>query len=149
MISFAHGSAANFKLYAQNRAGAMLLLDTSFLSALFDEEDRRRSGAATAFLRANPGRRTVVSLVSVGEYLEVVDDIAAALRSLQRHALIGLSVAIARKSAELQSRLGQRLGENDAWLAATALAHGFTLITSDQDFARVPRLKYVDFTKVN
>lgn len=126
----------------------MLLLDASYLIALSREEEQRRAGSAVAFLRANPGRPTVVSLVAAGEYLEAVDDVNVALRFLRRHTLIGLSLAIARKGAELQSRLGQRLGENDAWLAATALAHGFTLVSSDRDFARVPRLRLVDFTKV-
>jgi len=124
----------------------MLLLDTNFISTLADEEEQRRSGPAVAFLRAHSGRRTIVSLVAAGEYLEAVNDVALALRFLQRHTLIGLSIGIARKAAELQSRLGQRLGENDAWLAATALTHGFTLVTADRGFARVPRLKYADFT---
>jgi len=148
MTFFAHGNKANSRLCARVRADAMLLLDTNFLIALSDEEDRRRAGAAVAFLRANPGRQTIVSLVAVGEYLEAVRDIPDALRFLRRHTLIGLSMAIARKGAELQSRLGQRLGENDAWLAATALAHSFTLVTADRDFARIPRLSYTDFTRV-
>jgi predicted nucleic acid-binding protein len=142
-----HGNKAKFRRCARVRVGVMLLLDTSFLIALSAEEDRRQAGAAVAFLRANPGQQTVVSLVAVGEYLEAVKDVADALRFLRRHTLIGLSMAIARKGAELQSRLGQRLGENDAWLAATALAHGFTLVTADHDFARVPRLSYVEFMK--
>jgi len=125
----------------------MLLLDASFLIALSREEEQSRAGSAVAFLRANPGRRTVVSLVAAGEFLEAADDLNAALHFLRRHTLIGLSLAIARKGAELQSRLNQRLGENDAWLAATALAHGFTLVSADRGFARVPRLHLVDFTK--
>jgi predicted nucleic acid-binding protein len=124
----------------------MLLLDASFLIALSGEEDRRRAGAAVAFLRANPGRQTVVSLVAVGEYLEGIEDINQGLRFLRRHTLIGLSLAVARKGAELQRRLNQRLGENDAWLAATALVHDLTLVTADSDLTRVPRLKVADFT---
>ena len=127
----------------------MLLLDAGYLIALSREEEYRRAGPAVAFLRSHPGRHTVVSLVAAGEYLEAVDDVNVALRFLRRHTLIGLSLAIARKGAELQSRLRQRLGENDAWLAATALAHGFTLVSSDRDFARVPRLHLVDFTKAS
>jgi predicted nucleic acid-binding protein len=125
----------------------MLLLDANFLIALSEEEDRRRAGAAVAFLRANPGRQTVVSLVAVGEYLEGIEDINQGLRFLRRHTLVGVNLAVARKGAELQGRLNRRLGENDAWLAATALVHGLTLVTADRDFARVPRLKVADFTE--
>jgi predicted nucleic acid-binding protein len=124
----------------------VLLLDTSFLIALAREEEHRQADVAVAFLRWHRGRPTVVSLVAAGEYLEAVEDMNAAVRFLKRHTLIGLSLPIVRKGAELQSRLGQRLGENDAWLAATALTHGFTLVTADRDFARVPRLEILDFT---
>jgi predicted nucleic acid-binding protein len=124
----------------------MLLLDTNFLISLSQEEEQRQAGSAVAFLRAHRGRHTVVSLVAAGEYLEAVEDVNSALRFLKRHTLIGLSLPIARKGAELQGRLGQRLGENDAWIAATALTHAFTLVTADRDFARVPRLEILDFT---
>ena len=125
----------------------LLLLDASFLIALSREEEQRQAGDAVAFLRANPGRRTVVSLIAAGEFLEGADNGEEALRFLSRHALTGLSLPIARKSAEVQSRLAQRLGENDAWLAATALVHSFTLVSADRGFTRVPRLDFIDFTK--
>lgn len=123
----------------------MLLLDTSFISALVEEERLRQAGPAVALLRACSGRRTVVSLITVGEYLEYAGAPAGAIHFLRRHSLVGLSLEIARRCATLQSRMSQRLGENDAWLAATALHHGFTLVSSDRDFARVPRLAWINF----
>ncbi len=42
----------------------------------------------------------------------------------------------------MQSRLPQRLGENDAWIAATALAYNAELLGRERAFARVPRLNY-------
>jgi len=127
----------------------VLLLDASFLIAFSHEEERRQTGEAMAFLRSRPGERTVVSLVAAGEFLEGVEDLPKALQFLNRYTLIGLSLPIARRSAEIQSRLSQRLGENDAWLAATAPTHTFTLVSSDRAFARVPRLDFIDFTKPN
>jgi len=106
----------------------VLLLDASFLIALTHEEERRQAGQAAAFLSSHPGETTVVSLIAAGEFLEGAENLPRALRFLNRHTLIGLSLPIARKSAEIQSRLAQRLGENDAWLAATALTHSFTLV---------------------
>ena len=56
-----------------------------------------------------------------------------------------LSRAIAYRCADMQRRLPQRLGENDAWMAATALVYGAELVGRERAFARVPRLHYVDF----
>jgi len=123
----------------------VLLLDTSFFSALIAERLRRQAGSATALLRAHPGRKTVVSIITVGEYLEYARAPANALSVLRMHSLVGISLEIAKRCAALQSRLPQRLGENDAWLAATALQHDFTLVSADQDFARVPRLTWINF----
>ena len=36
---------------------------------------------------------------------------------------------------------GQRLGENDTWIAATALHYSATLIHTDGDFERVAEIK--------
>ena len=123
----------------------MLLLDTSFLSALAREEETRQAGVAVNLLRIYPQRRTVVSIVAAGEYLEWTASSIEGLVFLKRHTLVGLSLPIARRAALLQRRLSRRLGENDAWLAATALHHDFTLVSSDQDFARVPRLAWINF----
>ena len=39
-----------------------------------------------------------------------------------------------------QQRLGLPLGENDLWIAATALAIGATLVSSDRGFQRIGML---------
>ncbi len=51
--------------------------------------------------------------------------------------------AMAYRAAAIQSRLPHRLGENDAWIAATALAYDADLAGREPAFARVPRLRYV------
>ena len=60
------------------------------------------------------------SIVSVAELLEGADDEASAVASLQRFAIHGLHLTQARRCALLQRRSSRRLGENDAWLIATA-----------------------------
>jgi predicted nucleic acid-binding protein len=45
----------------------------------------------------------------------------------------------------MQGSLSQRLGENDAWIAATALSYDATLVGRDPAFKRVPRLHYLPF----
>lgn len=97
-----------------------VLLDTSFLIALERETARRESGAARRFLPTLRGRRIVISIVSVEEVLEGAVDEAATLARLQRFTIHGLHLAHARRCALLQRRAAYRMGENDAWLIATA-----------------------------
>jgi predicted nucleic acid-binding protein len=62
----------------------------------------------------------------------------------RRFKVIALSRAIAYRCADLQRRVPQRLGENDAWIAATALVYGAEILGREKAFARVPRLRYVE-----
>lgn len=97
-----------------------VLLDTSFLIALERETAGRQIGPARAFLPALRGRSLVVSVVTVAELLEGAVDEAATLASLQRFSIQGLHAGQALRCARLQRRSSRRLGENDAWLVATA-----------------------------
>lgn len=97
-----------------------VLLDTSFLVALEHETAGARNGPARKFLPTLHGRRLVVSIVTVEEILEGAVDEAAAFASLQRFAIHGVHLAQARRCALLQRRASRRMGENDAWLVATA-----------------------------
>ena len=97
-----------------------VLLDTSFLVALERETAAGENGPARKFLPSLRGRRLAVSIVSVEEILEGAADEAAASASLQRFAIQGLHLAHARRCALLQRRASHRMGENDAWLVATA-----------------------------
>ena len=97
-----------------------VLLDTSFLVALERETANAERGPARKFLPSLRGRQVVVSIVSVEEILEGAADEAATSASLQRFTIQGLHLAQARRCALLQRRASRRLGENDAWLVATA-----------------------------
>lgn len=97
-----------------------VLLDTSFLVALERETAASENGPARKFLPSLRGRRLVISIVSVEEILEGAVDEAAAFASLQRFAIQGLHLVHARRCALLQRRARRRMGENDAWLVATA-----------------------------
>lgn len=74
----------------------------------------------------------VVSIVSVEELLEGAVDQAAAAISLQRFTLVGLHLAQARRCALLQRRAARRLGENDAWLVATAETIDADIVGADR-----------------
>lgn len=96
------------------------LLDSSFLIDLDRESASGEKGPARRFLSSLRGRSLVVSVVTVEELLEGAIDPVATARSLQRFAIHGLHLTQARRCALLQRRATRRMGENDAWLVATA-----------------------------
>ena len=109
-----------------------VVLDASFLVALERETMRGEQGPARRFLPSLRGRRLVVSIVTVEELLEGATDEAAALASLQRFSIHGLHLAQARRCALLQRRAARRMGENDAWLIATAESINADVVGADR-----------------
>ena len=63
---------------------------------------------------------------------------------LERFPLLPVDLATARAHAQLWAELaatGKMIGPHDLWLAATCLAHGLTMVTTNlREFARVPGL---------
>ncbi len=108
------------------------LLDTSFLVALERETASGSPGPAESFLASLRGRRLVVSVVSVAELLEGAAEQAAILASLQRFTIQGVHLAQARRCALLQRRAARRMGENDAWLVATAESIDADVVGADR-----------------
>jgi predicted nucleic acid-binding protein len=109
-----------------------VLLDASFLVALERETANSENGPARQFLPSLRGRRLVISVVSAEEILEGAVDEAAAFASLQRFAIQGLHLAQARRCALLQRRASRRMGENDAWLVATADSLNADVVGADR-----------------
>jgi len=121
----------------------MLLLDTSALIELEGELAASTIGPFRAFLGRHRAEDLACSTVTVGE-LATGRDEAAIRVFLRRLRKIPLSEAIAYRAAELDRALrrkGQRLGENDTWIAATSLYYSATLVHADGDFDRVEALK--------
>lgn len=108
------------------------LLDSSYLIDLERETAAGNIGPARKFLSSLRGRPLVVSIVSVEELLEGAIDEAAALAALQRFTIQGLHLTQARRCALLQRRASQRLGENDAWLVATAESIDADIVGADR-----------------
>ena len=109
-----------------------VLLNTSFLVALERETASGENGPARRFLHSLRGRRVIISIVSVEEVLEGAADEAAAFASLQRFAIQGLHLAQAQRCALLQRRATRRMGENDAWLVATADSLNADVVGADR-----------------
>ncbi|MFY9924891.1 MAG: type II toxin-antitoxin system VapC family toxin [Opitutaceae bacterium] len=121
----------------------MLLLDTSALIGLERELAQRKVGRIRAYLGEHLGDGLACSTVTVGELASGEDEtvVRVFLRHLRK---LPLSEAIAYRAGQLDKDLmskGQRLGENDNWIAATALHYSATLVYADGDFDRVNGLK--------
>lgn len=123
----------------------MLLLDTSFLVEFEDELATRKPGAAMAVLGAHRRSAIAISIITLGEFAEGFTDPRSLVEFLAPFRVAQLSRAIAWRTAVLQSSLSRRLGENDAWIAGTALAYGATLVAREKAFQRVPHLDYLQF----
>jgi len=123
----------------------MLLLDTSFLIEFEDELAHGKAGPAGAVLSAHRRQPVAISIIAFGEFAEGFADPRAIVEFLAPFRVVTLSRAIAWRTAALQSSLSRRLGENDAWIAATALSYEATLIGREKAFERVPRLDYLSF----
>jgi len=109
-----------------------VLLDASFLIALERETASGELGPARRFLLALRGRRLAVSVVTVEEVFEGAASEAVAMASLQRFSIHGIQLAQARRCALTQRRSARRMGENDAWLVATAESIGADVVGADR-----------------
>ena len=122
-----------------------VLLDTSFLVALERETARGVEGPARRFLPFLRGRPLAVSVVTVAELLEGAADAAVTASSLRRFSIQGLHLAHARRCALLQRRSPQRLGENDAWLVATAQTLDADIVGRDRAAFERLGTRYLQF----
>ncbi len=58
--------------------------------------------------------------------------------------IVAPNIGVARQYASVRLALRSQsllIPDNDLWIAATALAHGLSLVSRDEHFARVPGLK--------
>jgi predicted nucleic acid-binding protein len=121
----------------------VLLLDTSVLIDLEHELFEQRVGRIRALLGRRRGEDLACATVTVGELASGANEHSTRFL-LRRLRKIPLTEAIAYRAGVLDremSPLGKRLGENDNWIAATALHLSATLVFADEAFERVPRLK--------
>ena len=92
----------------------------------------------------------VVSVVSVGELeagVLLASDSTARAQRLRRltallaeTAVIPIERAVAARYGELRAATGRR-PTNDLWIAATALAHDYLLVTADERLASLPLIR--------
>lgn len=122
-----------------------MLTDTTFWIDLFSERRAVRGGPASAFIAAHRSQVFSLSIITWGELAESFADSQSLEHVLRNVPVLPLPRHVAWQATRIQRGLAQRLGENDAWIAATALAWGKRLLTRDKAFQRVPRLITVEY----
>ena len=123
-----------------------MLTDTTFWIDLLRERNRRQHGPASHFIATHRAIRFRVSVVTWGELAEgfaSTHDLALALRRVR---LLFLPQQVVWEASRIARQMsGQRLDENDNWIAATTRVWGLRLLTRDAAFDRVPRLTVVNY----
>lgn len=123
-----------------------LILDTNFVIAAEREARRGAPARADAFLAQRPAETFCITFTVAGEL--ACGQSASARRDWDRlcrpYPILPWTMEIAWHYGEIYRVLaaqGRLIGANDMWIAATALAHGFGVVTNNRDeFSRVPGL---------
>ncbi len=127
-----------------------LLFDTCFLIEL-EREMRKGRGKAHHFLEMEATARPCLSWTIVGEFAEGFGDIRhpACAAMLARFDILEMNEETAHQYSVTTRMLrsqNQLIGANDLWIAAAALAHKLSLVTSNAaHFNRIPGLSVVTY----
>ena len=122
-----------------------VLLDASFLIDLERETAQGVIGPARTFLPSLRVRSLAISVITVAELLEGAVDEAKALASLRRFVIQGIYSGQAERCARLQRKATRRMGENDAWLVATAESIGADIVGADRAAFERLGARYLQF----
>jgi tRNA(fMet)-specific endonuclease VapC len=123
-----------------------LILDTNFVIAAEREAVRGAAGRADAFLAQRPGELFYITFTVAGEL--ACGQSASVRRDWENlcrpYPVLPWSLEVSWHYGEVYRELarhGRLIGTNDLWIASTALAHGFGVVTNnDAEFRRVPGL---------
>lgn len=126
-----------------------MLFDSEFLIAASGQRGAARRARAEVFLRAHLDAPLYTSRVCWAEFAEGCASQVEANQGTARFTIIGISEAVAWEASRLARLLkstGRHIGDNDVWIAATALAHGLPLVSHNaRHFARVPGLTIAEY----
>ena len=128
-----------------------LILDTNFLVNLEREIAHAVPGKAHNFLEQNPAQTFVITFTIAGELA-----CGTSLSTKAKWEIFCQPLLVLDYTSEIGWQYGSLfrylkpqgllIGANDLWIAATALVHGFPLVTNDvTEFKRVPGLQVLSY----
>jgi predicted nucleic acid-binding protein len=125
----------------------LILFDTTVIVDLEREINRRQPGAVHAVLQSLRSESPAISVISFGEFAEGMQkhDRAGLLEYFRLYTIIPVDSGIAWRYGSLSRDgrvAGNRIGDNDLWIAATAIERTIPLLTRNTEhFDRISGLE--------
>jgi predicted nucleic acid-binding protein len=125
-----------------------MIADTTFLIQFLREGAEGGEGPARAFFKRNRMELIRTSAISIGEVAVAFPTSAEAWEYFKKWRIYPLHRGIVEAAADVDRQListGQRLGENDNWIAGFCRYYREPVISLDRAFDRVPRLRRLEY----
>ncbi len=126
-----------------------MLYDTEFLICLSGQKGESKMNRAKTFLARHGQDVHYLSRVGWAEYAEGCEQEERVDRDTRSFRVLEINERVAWIASRLSRQLkgaGQPIGDNDVWIAATAVAFGLPLVSNNaRHFGRVPGLKLLAF----
>ena len=125
-----------------------MIADTTFLVHLLREDQAGRSGPARTFLAQHRHEAVRTTVISMAEVVVIFPNSADAWSHFKHWKIYALYRGIAETAADVDRELirtGDRLGENDNWIAGFCRYYREPVISLDAAFDRVPRLRRLPY----
>lgn len=128
-----------------------LILDTNFIITAEREARRGLVGRADQFLASHTGETFFITSTVAGELAcgQSASRRADWERLCRPYPVLAWTREVSWQYGEIYRNLapkGQLIGANDLWIAATALAHGMSVVTNNkEEFERVPGLDVITY----
>jgi predicted nucleic acid-binding protein len=125
-----------------------VLVDTTFLIDLAEELADGRIGPARRWARANRTKPYWTTVITVGEIAAGMASSEEAREFIGHLRVARLVPEIAYEAAAIDRELmrsGERLGENDNWIAGFARYYGEPIVSNDEAFDRVSGIRRIRY----
>lgn len=121
-----------------------MLFDSEFLINASGQRGRRQRERAESFLRSHPDAPLYISRICWAEFAEGCETWEQASLGLASFAVVEIDEPIAWHASRIGRALngaGLPIGDNDIWIAATAVAYELPLVSNNvRHFSRVTGL---------
>ncbi len=125
-----------------------MIADTTFLTHFLEEAQTGRAGPARTFFAQHRRELIRTAVICVAEVAVIFPVSAEAWAYFKAWKVYALHRGIAEAAADVDRilvRTGQRLGENDNWIAGFCRYYREPVISRDAAFDRVPSLRRVAY----